>query len=112
MMHDVAAKASDGFLTRLSRGDHGLARTYWLFGVFGGFVANLIFSIIPSPGFLAMALLVYTIYQIPVFMGIWRSATRYTGHKVWAILAKMVCVLGTLMLVSGILAVVVRVIDA
>ncbi len=106
----VAAESSDGFFNKLSRGDYGLAKTYWLYGVAIGVVFNIVlsivFSIIKSPGMIAIALLAYTAYGIPAITGIWRSATRYTGHKVWAVMAKVACVLGTLMLLGGLLAIV------
>ncbi|MCX8146793.1 MAG: zinc ribbon domain-containing protein, partial [Azovibrio sp.] len=99
---DVSAESSDGFFAKLSRGDFGLARTYWLYGVLVGVIVNIVvdivFSIIKSPGFLAIALLAYTAYEVPVIMGIWRAATKYTGPKIWAVLAKIACVLGALML--------------
>ena len=36
------------------------------------------------------------IYKIVVFIAIWNSASKYTGSKIWAILAKIMVVLGFL----------------
>lgn len=101
----VAAESSDGFFIKLSRGDYGLAKTYWLYGIAVGFVVSIAFSIIKSPGMIAIALLAYVAYEIPVLIGIWHSATKYTGPKVWAVLAKVACVLGALMLLGGLFAI-------
>lgn len=98
-----AAESSYGFFSKLSRGDYGLAKTYWLYGVAVGIVVNIVFSIIKSPGIIAIALLAYAVYEIPVIMGIWRSATKYTGPNVWAVLAKVASVFGALMMLGGLL---------
>lgn len=104
--HEIGAESSDGFFGKLARGDYGLAKTYWLFGVLVGVIVTILCSIIKSPGMIAIAFLAYTAYEIPVIMGIWRSATKYTGTKAWAVLAKVACVLGPLMLVAGLFAIV------
>lgn len=99
------SRSSDGFFNKLSRGDYGLVKTYWLYGIAVGFVVSIVFSIIKSPGMIAIALLAYVAYEIPVLFGIWHSATKYTGPKVWAVLAKVACVLGALMLLGGLFAI-------
>ena len=104
--HKVVVESSDGFFSKLSRGYYGLAKTYWLYGVLVGVIVNILFVIIKSPGMIAIAFLAYTAYEIPLIMGIWRSATNYTGTKAWAILAKVACVLGALMLVAGLFTIV------
>lgn len=103
---NVSAESSDGFFSKLSRGDYGLAKTYWLYGVLVGVVVNIVFSIVKSPGIIAIAMLAYIAYGVPVIMGIWRAATKYTGPKIWAVLAKIACVLGAFMLAVGLLAIV------
>lgn len=37
-----------GFFSKLSAGDFGLAKTYWLYGVVVGIVINLVIQIVPS----------------------------------------------------------------
>lgn len=83
-----------GFFSKLSNGDFGLARTYWLYGVVVGIVINLVIQVVPSIGAIAVVLALATVYQVMVLLGIWRAATRYQGRKVWAILAKFAAVLG------------------
>ena len=67
----------------LKDGDFGLAKTYWLFGVLGNFLLSL-------PGYLLIELVpivIYTLftlaYGVIVLLGIWNSASRYTGFKLW-----------------------------
>jgi hypothetical protein len=96
------ANFSDGFsFSKLARGEYGLAKTYWLYGVLVGFVVNIVFSVVQSPGIIAIGLVVYTAYGVPVIMGIWRAAAKYTGPKIWAILAKIACVLDAFMLLTA-----------
>ncbi len=92
--------SSDGFFAKLANGDYGLAKTYWLFGVLVDVIVSILapIIIIESAGALAILVLVYTAYEIPVLMGVWRAANRYAGPKAWAVLAKVAVVLGALML--------------
>lgn len=83
-----------GFFSKLSSGDFGLAKTYWLYGVVAGIVINLVIQVVPSIGAIAVVLALATVYQVMVLVGIWRAANRYQGRKVWAILAKIATVLG------------------
>jgi hypothetical protein len=80
----------------LKDGDFGLAKTYWLFGVLGNFLLSL-------PGYLLIELVpivIYTLftlaYGVIVLLGIWNSASRYTGFKLWSILAKLAAIIGIL----------------
>jgi hypothetical protein len=95
-----------GFFGKLSNGDYGLAKTYWLYGVLVGFVVNIEMKPITSIGLLVIVMLAYTAYEIPVVMGTWRAANKYEGSKVWAVLAKIAVVLGAIMLVVGLIAIV------
>jgi hypothetical protein len=89
----------DNFYLKLVRGEFGLFKTYWLYGVLVGFLAVLlmrrIIKVGDSPLFLvhSVFVLVYSVYQIPVSIGAWRASDNYTGLKVWAILAKITIVL-------------------
>lgn len=85
---------SKGFFSRLSGGDFGLAKTYWLYGVVVGVALNMALRIVTSLGVLAVALLAVTLYQVMVLLGIWRAASRFQGWKGWAILAKIAAALG------------------
>ena len=103
-MSDTEARSGEsgnqGFFSRLSSGDFGLAKTYWLYGVVIGVALNMVLKVVTSLGVLAVAIVLVTIYQAMVLLGVRRAASRYQGWKGWAILAKIATVLGWL----GILA--------
>ena len=87
-----------GFFAKLSSGDFGLAKTYWLYGVVVGTVSSFAMNLITSVGLLVPVLLAYTVYQVLVLMGTWRASSKYQGWKVWAVLAKIAVVLGVVMM--------------
>lgn len=98
--------AEKGFFGKLSNGDFGLAKTYWLYGVLVGFIVNIAMKPITSIGLLVFVMLAYTAYEIPVIMGTWRAANKYEGSKIWVVLAKIAVVLGAIMLVIGLISIV------
>lgn len=89
------------FFVRLSKGEFGLAKTYWLYGVLVGFVVGLALKPITSIGLMTIIMLFYTAYQVLVAMGVWRAANGYEGKKSWAVLAKIAVVLGVVGLGSN-----------
>jgi len=97
--HSSATPPSDNFYLKLVRGEFGLFKTYWLYGVLVGFVVVLLIERITKVGDFSrlgkhlVPFLVYSVYQIPVLIGAWRASNNYTGLKVWAILAKITIVL-------------------
>lgn len=98
-----------GTITKVWRGDAGLARTYWLFGVIGSFVWGLLLGGVKPGSILAIvAVVLFLVYIVMVNVGTWRAASRYDGPKVWAILAKMaVAAIPVLMVVGFIAAIVI-----
>lgn len=97
--------SENGLFSKLINGDLGLAKTYWLYGVLVGLFVNLIAGAITSTSFLIILVIIYTAYEIPVLIGIWRAAGKYQGLKVWAVLAKIAVILGAIMLTISFLAV-------
>jgi hypothetical protein len=87
-------KINKSFFIKLKDGDFGLAKTYWLYGV----VVNLILSIptyvVSNLSLLIVLTIIGLIYGVIVLIGIWNSASRYEGLKLWAILAKLATILG------------------
>ena len=96
------------FLKILWRGEIPLVRTYWVFGVLflslltipsyftvpivsGS--ANLEPSASTVFGGMAYAIFVFA-YTVFVSVAIWRSAGRYEGQPIWAILARVMVVIG------------------
>jgi len=91
------------FFSKLSGGDFGLAKTYWLYGVVVGIIGTIVVTAMSKAG--NFALLLYfglVAYQVVVAIGIWNASNKYTGSKIWAVLAKIAVVLGIIQLASTI----------
>ena len=86
----------------LKDGDFGLAKTYWLFGVLGNLILTLPMDGIDNFTPFAIYSLLCLAYSVTVLLGIWNSANRYTGFKLWAILAKLAAILGLLFVILSI----------
>lgn len=98
---DATISPSAGFFRQLARGGYGLAKTYWLFGGVVGVVVSAIAGFIPSASATAPLLLVHAPYQALVVTGVWHAASKYNGRKLWAVLAKIWCVFGALMVIGS-----------
>ena len=82
-----------GFIKQLIDGDFGLAKTYWLYFILGGMAINLLLFFPMSSsslGLIVVYMLAAIAYDIVVLTGIWNSASRYTGSKIWSALAKII----------------------
>lgn len=93
-------------IAQVWRGQAGLAKTYWGWGLLGGLLWGVTLSAV-TPGSLAaiLALLVFAAYFVIVNTGIWRAASRYQGMAVWAGLAKVAAVIGFVTIAAVVLAV-------
>jgi hypothetical protein len=86
-------------IIRLWRGELGLWKTFWLFGLTGGLLLGLpifggILALTDVPDNRAASLFLLAlgflfVYLTWVSMGIWRAANRYRGDSTWAVLAKI-----------------------
>lgn len=103
MSASTTASDRQSFLARLRAGDYGLAKTFWLYTVVVGMVANLVIGFIPQASMVLVLTAVFLMYYVMALVGTWRAASRYTGKKVWAILAKIMVGVWSLSLVSAIL---------
>lgn len=96
----IAQTAGGSFISRLIRGDLGLAKTYWLFGVLGN-----IFLSLPLPFIAEELIFVFSLpvlsYSVVLLIAVWRAANRYRGPKYWATLAKIATVLGWIQVVGA-----------
>jgi hypothetical protein len=92
-------------VARLWRGEIGLARTYWLWGVVVGGGVGLILGVGAAivgvstgtrfPFALDQA---FSIIWTPfIAVAIWRSAGNYKGRTIWKVLARINAVFGLLM---------------
>jgi len=83
-------------MSALWRGEFSLPVTYWGFAQLGGLVLA-----VPQLGLRVMKLDevadvidgIALVYSVIVIVGIWRSAARYTGHRLWADLARAATVI-------------------
>jgi hypothetical protein len=86
----------EDFPSNLWEGNFGLPMTYWVYGVLAGFVwAAGIFALNLEPDSDHVKLIYFLMatYYAAVYVGIWQAANKYTGSKVWAVLAKFVVVI-------------------
>ena len=98
----MSAEQSQRIVSKLWRGQYGLAKTWWLFGVLGTVLLNLVSGPLnavaaatPMDGIdgvtLGLAALLVgafgIFYGIVVSVGIVRAATAYGGNRLWSWLA-------------------------
>ena len=91
---------SKGFIMDFWNGDVKLWKSFWLMRTLAAFVYGVIIATawavmnpyVEFPILLALILIV----PVDVFMiiGTWRSSDKYKGPKFWAVLTKIVLVLG------------------
>lgn len=82
------------YFRRLWAGDVALAEAYWIWGVGMG----LLFTVLADasehhPLLLAALALLAIVVGIVAWVAIWRSAGKYAGPPIWAVLAKLSVVL-------------------
>lgn len=84
------------FLSNLIKGEIALWKTYWLFGVVGNIIVTILINVFAqfSESLFLIMLIIAIIYKIGVFIAIWNSASKYIGLKIWAIVAKIMVILG------------------
>ncbi len=93
-------------LFRLLHGELTLENAFWNWAIFGGLIINVtstalfLFLIMANRPISALiAGYAFSVpYNIIVTVGVWRCAERYTGERRWADLARMVTVVGMIVL--------------
>lgn len=93
-------------MRRLWFGELPLSEAFWRWAVLGGLVVNgvttfLFLMLIAADRPIAAFLAGYALsvpYNIVVTVAVWRSAERYTGNRHWADLARIVTVVGLVLL--------------
>jgi len=102
-----------GFIKKLFAGDVSLPVTYWVFGVLIGNVAFQIALTIIESNYLELTssqvgawsvmgfYWIAVAYSIFMLVAIWRSAGKYQGRAIWAGLARVMVVIGTLALIGN-----------
>jgi hypothetical protein len=95
------------FVKELWRGNASLPFSYWVVAVIGNALFAIADRILDGAGyynyiteekliFIWAFIIISTAYFLFTVVCVWRSATKYEGKPVWAILAKIAMVLGTL----------------
>jgi hypothetical protein len=104
---------SPNFFVRLFKGDISLPVTYWVFGVLIGGVGFWIVLEVIELNYATIATSSSGIWltqgfywfiiacSLYILIAIWRSAGKYSGKAVWAILARVAVVLGALSLAGN-----------
>lgn len=93
------SEGNPDFIEKLWNGDLSLAATYWVWGVLAGFVWAVFFLSIRPDGtsesnkLFDLTKIVFYFYYGFVYVGIWNSATKYTGNKIWGVLAKFIVII-------------------
>jgi hypothetical protein len=93
-------------LRRLWRGELPLSDAFWNWAVIGGIIVNvpttiLSLTLIMNGRPLAAFIAGYAIsvpYNVVATVGVWRAAARYEGDRKWADLARIVTVVGMVLL--------------
>ncbi len=92
-----------GFFNKLSNGDFGLAKTFWLYYMLVSVVFNILAKIIVEPIFLIIISITFLAYAVTAMIGIWKSANKYEGSKFWSVLAKIMIVIHSIIGIISIL---------
>ena len=93
-------------ISQIWKGQAGLAKTYWGWGMLGGLLWGIPLSTVtPGSGIAVLVLLVFVAYFFVVNTGIWRAAGQYQGLAVWAGLAKVAAVIGFFSIAAVVVAV-------
>jgi len=93
-------------LVRLWKGELPLENAFWNWAVLGGLIVNAsssaLFLILIADDRPVLALFFgYALsvpYNVIAAVGVWRAAGRYTGERKWADLARIVTLVGMILL--------------
>lgn len=89
-------------------GDVPLPRAFWQYAIVGGFLVNLVATILvmilaANDAAIVWQAVVFCLpipYNILMFVAVWRSSDKYRGRPLWANLARLVIVLWTIATVA------------
>lgn len=91
------------FYQEFIKGNFGLAITYWMFGVAVTIMFTLAYKAVPSDTVAYAIAVVFIIYLFALLVAIWNAAEKYSGPKVWAVLALLIVFVGLLRNISTLL---------
>jgi len=101
----MAATAQRNPIAAFVSGEIPLARMFWLHGIVAGAAAGMALGGLRgiSPGLYQVWALMMFAYMLAWYIGLWRSAGRYTGPAIWKWAARAVVampILGILLTVA------------
>lgn len=88
---------------RFISGEFGLAKTYWLCGVVPNLMANIVLRNTSSYTVAYWVGAAMLIYLVGLLVAIWNAGTKYTGPKIWPVLAFLVIFSGILRSIGPVL---------
>ena len=87
---------------KLWKGEVALVVAYWAYGVLGNIALRVLAIFAPPLPVVQIPLVCLALaYLIVTSVGIWRSAGRYSGQKIWAVLARIVVAVNVIFLVGA-----------
>lgn len=83
------------FFEKLSNGDFGLTKTFWLYGVLICLLLKLLLvpTIFMSFGLFVIGIILISAYHLILSMGVWQASNKYQGPILWPISAKVIVIL-------------------
>lgn len=95
-----------GALKKLWRGEVALAKAFWTWAVLGGLLVNgattLLFLALTVRDLPILALIVGYVLSVPynllAMVGVWRAADRHSGDRAWAETARVIALVGLIVL--------------
>lgn len=88
-MNDVTIENKQNPLKKLLSGDYRLVDIYWAGYVLVGGIFAFIISQLETESSIIMGDSLKSVYMIFISVAVWKSASLYSGKKVWAVLAKI-----------------------
>lgn len=94
-----AEKKPGNVLSKLIKGQFGLAVTFWIAGIAVGIISMWlligIIAITEDEHLFMFLFSIWVMYEIAVAIGVWKAASRHMGSRGWAALAQVVTLLST-----------------
>jgi hypothetical protein len=87
---------SYGFYEKFIKGEFGLAKTYWLGGVVTSFIVNIAVRLVSSNTLAYSIGAAFLIYLGVLLVAIWNAGRKYSGSRIWPILAFLLVLMGLL----------------
>jgi hypothetical protein len=84
---------SHGFYEKFTRGEFGLAKTYWVGAVASSFIAAVAMRAVSSDTVAYCIGAAFVMYQCLLLVALWNAGRRYQGSRIWPVLAFLMVLL-------------------